>query len=155
MKPAPRKTASHKKQPGSRSIVVRFGKDAVKFSPSDFKVERSLLTIPTAWAFKPMSEISFEIEFPGVNGRRQSPAKCRGIVLSCRPQKRKGHFHVDLFPTQVSPSCGDLFDDLRPHLPLCLEISCDACRWNRAGLSNTRGPCTEIQEFKKSLPVPA
>lgn len=144
------------KKTAPTGLLVRYGAEQMSFKPSQFKMRRSILTIPTAWKFKPMVEIAFEVDAKKSRTGRNGAALCRGIVLACRLQKgRKDRYEVDLVLTQVPRSQIELFDELRPHLPLCLEISCSECRWNRAGLSGTRGDCSSIQQFKQQVPVSA
>ncbi len=124
------------------------------FKASQIKMRRSILTIPSAWNFAPMTEVAFELKTSKARAPREKGACCHGIVLECRPQKNgKERYEMDLVLTQV-PRCQiHLFDELRPHLPLCLEISCSECRWYRTGLANTRGDCASIQRFKQQIPV--
>ena len=137
-------------------LLVRYGAEQMRFKPSQFKMRRSILTIPTAWKFALMTEIAFEVNAPKRHAKRNGATLCRGIVLACRPQKgKKGHYEVDLVLTQVPRSHIEIFDEARPHLPLCLEISCSECRWNLAGLSGTRGDCQSIQKFKQHVSVSA
>lgn len=121
---------------------------------SQLKMRRSILILPSAWKFAPMTEIVFELKSSRLRASGGKDACCRGIVLACRPQKNaKDRYEMDLVLTQVPRNQIHLFDELRPHLPLCLEISCSECRWYRAGLSNTRGDCESIRRFKQQLPV--
>ena len=148
------KPPRRKKKPAPTGLLVRYGAEQMRFKPSQFKMRRSILTIPTAWKFKPMAEVAFEVDAPKYRAKRNGAALCRGIVLACRLQKgKKDCYEVDLVLTQVPRSHIELFDDVRPHLPLCLEISCSECRWNQKGLSGTRGDCTSIQQFKQHVPV--
>jgi hypothetical protein len=146
--------ARSKTAPPRREMLVGFGSQQLRFKASQFKMRRSILTIPTAWKFAPMAEIAFEVDAPKRRSKAGESALCRGIVLACRSQKgAKGRYEVDLVLTQVPRSHIEFFDEARPHLPLCLEISCSECRWNRMGLSGTRGDCQSIQEFKQHVPV--
>lgn len=148
------KSTRGKSKTAAEGMLVRYGSEQMRFKPSQFRMRRSILTLPTAWKFKPMAEIAFEVDAPKGRTGRNGAALCRGIVLACRPQKGKnGHYEVDLVLTQVPRSHIELFDEARPHLPLCLEISCSECRWNREGLSGTRGDCRSIQQFKQQIPV--
>lgn len=134
--------------------MVGYGDQHVRFKASGLKMRRSILTLPSAWKFVPMSEIAFEVSLPRRRAAARDSALCRGIVLACRPQKSaKNRYEVDLVLTQVPRSHLALFDEVRPHLPLCLEINCSECRWHRMGLSNTRGDCKSIQEFKQQASV--
>lgn len=148
------KITKGKKKAAAAEMVVRYGKEQMRFKPSQFKMRRSILTIPTAWKFTPMTEVAFEVDASKSRKGKSGNGLCRGIVLACRSQKgKKDHFEVDLVLTQVPRSQIELFDEIRPHLPLCLEISCSECRWNRAGLSGARGDCHSIQQFKQRVPV--
>ena len=148
------KSTRGKKKAATDGLLVRYGSEQMRFKPAQFKMKRSILTIPTAWKFKPMAEIAFEVDTPRSKPGTSAASCCRGIVLACRPQKgKKGRYEVDLVLTQVPRNQVELFDEVRPHLPLCLEISCSECRWSRAGLSGTRGDCHSIQQFKQQVPV--
>ncbi len=83
------------------SILVHFRADKARFRSAHLKFNRSIITVPTAWHFKPLTEIGLKLELPfsGKNGRRL--IDCRGIIVECRPLKRKGHYHTDLLLTHI------------------------------------------------------
>ncbi|MDD2709832.1 MAG: hypothetical protein PHV34_17755 [Verrucomicrobiae bacterium] len=83
------------------SVLVHFNEDKVKFSPDQFKVSHPMVTVPSAWPFKRLKEIGVDMEVP-ISRKSSQEIKCRGIVVDCRPlKKKKGHYHVDVLLTDV------------------------------------------------------
>jgi len=91
------------------SVLVHFGADKARFHPMHLRVNRSIITVPSAWHFKPLTEVSVKLQLPpGHKSKRALKAvECRGIIVECRPWKQKGRYHVDLvladLPTRHEP----------------------------------------------------
>ncbi len=83
------------------SILVHFNDDKARFDSTHLKVDRSIITVPTAWQLKPMTEVSLKLQPPAKQRKKGRPIECHGIIVACRPQKKKGHFHVDLLVTDL------------------------------------------------------
>lgn len=85
------------------SVLVHFGSDKARFQPADLKIRRSILTLPTAWHFKPMTEVDLKLLVPSGKTGKTHPIQCRGIIIDCRPLKsrEKGRFQVDLLLTEI------------------------------------------------------
>ncbi len=95
------------------SILVHFGSDKARFKPQTLKVNRSVITVPSAWQFKPMTEVGLKVQVPSKKGSRSKAVQCRGIIVECRPQK-KGQFQVDLLLTDIPDRHANLFHTLVP-----------------------------------------
>jgi hypothetical protein len=89
------------------SILVHFGSDKVRFEAEDLKMGSSMMTVPSAWRFKPLTEIDLKMELPSSRKAARS-IKCRGIIVECRPLKKKGRYHVDLLLTRVPAGYANL-----------------------------------------------
>lgn len=96
------------------SILVHFGKDKVRFDPGHLKInsQHPILTVPTAWHFKPLTEVGLRLEVPSGKKKTSRQIECRGIIVECRPQKKKGHYHVDLLLTHLPSGSSSLFQKL-------------------------------------------
>jgi hypothetical protein len=99
------------------SILVHFGPEKARFHPAHLKLSRSFITVPTAWKFKPLTEVCMEVHLP--NSKKGSMVKCHGIIINCRPvKKKKGHYMVDLLLSHVPPKYESAFNKLVPHATL-------------------------------------
>ena len=97
------------------SVLVHFGPEKAKFHSAHLKVNQSVVTVPSAWHFKPLTEVSLEMEFPSGGKSQERPIKCRGIIVECRPlKKQKGHYQVDLLLTHIPSRQASLFQRLAP-----------------------------------------
>ncbi len=95
------------------SILVHFGSDKARFSPQALKVNRSVITVPSAWQFKPMTEVGLKVQLPGKKNGLSKAVQCRGIIVECRPEK-KGLYQVDLLLTDIPQKHANLFEKLVP-----------------------------------------
>ncbi|MBI4025998.1 MAG: hypothetical protein HY360_13515 [Verrucomicrobia bacterium] len=96
------------------SILVHFGPDKARFHPAHLKINRSIITVPSAWQFKPLTEVGLKVQLPPGKTRTDRPIECRGIIVECRPLKQKGRYHVDLLLTEIPSRHANLFERLRP-----------------------------------------
>lgn len=83
------------------SILVHFNDDKARYDSTHLKLDRSIITVPSAWAMKPMTEVRLKVQPPAPKSKKGRPIECHGIIVACRPQKKKGHFHVDLLLTDL------------------------------------------------------
>ena len=90
------------------SVLVHFGTDKVRFEADHLKMGSSIMTVPSAWRFKPLTEIDLKLELPSGKKTAARSIKCRGIIVECRPLKKKGRYHVDLLLTRVPPQYASL-----------------------------------------------
>ena len=90
------------------SVLVHFRSDKARFHSNHLKINRSIITLPTAWRFKPLTEIGLKLELPPSGKGASRFIQCRGIIVECRPLKRKGHYHVDMLLTHI-PSRHEAF----------------------------------------------
>jgi hypothetical protein len=95
------------------SILVHFGSNKARFHPHLLKINRSIITVPTAWHFKPLTEVDLKVQLPAA---KKKPSKkfiqCRGIIIDCRPLKQKGRYHVDLLLTDIPSRHATAFQKL-------------------------------------------
>jgi len=99
------------------SILVHFGSDRARYHPSHLKMSRSFITVPTAWKFKPLTEVCLDVHLPKT--KKGSMIKCHGIIINCRPIKNnKGHYQVDLLLSDVPRKYEKSFEKLVPHAKL-------------------------------------
>ncbi len=94
------------------SILVHFGSDKARFNTNHLKINRSIMTVPTAWRFKPMTEVGLKLQLPLNKNGKARPIQCRGIIVDCRPLKQKGRYQVDLFLTNVPARHASLLQKL-------------------------------------------
>jgi hypothetical protein len=85
------------------SVLVHFGSGKARYHPMHLKVHRSMITVPSAWAFKPLSQVLVKVEVPSRNGKNRL-INCHAVVVACRPLKGKGHYLVDLYITDLPES---------------------------------------------------
>jgi len=86
------------------SVLVHFGSDKARFHSTHLKINRSIITVPTAWHFKPMTQIGLKLELPSNDKGGKTAARlinCEGIIVECRPLKQKGRYHADLLLTHI------------------------------------------------------
>jgi hypothetical protein len=96
------------------SILVHFGSDKARFHPTHLKIDRSFITVPTAWHFKPMTEVKIKIQVPSKSGNEKL-IQCHAIILDCRPLKPKGHYEVDLFIIDLPQRHTGTLEKLQAH----------------------------------------
>lgn len=89
------------------SVLVHFGSDKARFHPQHLKIDRSFITVPSAWQFKPLTEVEVKLQLPPHKKGRGRSLQCRGIIVDCRPLvhknngSQKGSYHIDLFLTHI------------------------------------------------------
>ena len=97
------------------SILVHFGSDKARFHPTHFKVHHSVITVPSAWRFKPLAHVGVTFHLPPEkSNKRERLVPCQGIIADCRPLKQKRHYHVDLLLTEIPPRYASFFKKLIP-----------------------------------------
>lgn len=95
------------------SILVHFNEDKARFHPDHLKLSRSFISVPTAWKFKPLTEVCMEVHVPKT--KKGSMIKCHGIIVNCTPIKsKKGHYQVDLLLSDIPKKHESAFKRLVP-----------------------------------------
>jgi hypothetical protein len=104
------------------SVLVHFGPEKARFHPTHLKISRSFLTVPSAWQFKPLTEVSLTVEVPrSKKSKAKKEIKCRGIIIDCKPLHKKKqtkdlHYQVDLLLADVPTKHSETIKKLIPHL---------------------------------------
>ena len=110
---------SLKKRPSGSfdSVLVHFGPEKAKFHSTHLKLSHTFISVPTAWHFKPLTEVSLDLIVPNKGGKRNAlkPIKCHGIIIGCKPlKKKKKSYVVDLLLADLPERYADGFKQLIP-----------------------------------------
>jgi len=78
------------------------------------RFNRPIITVPSAWHFKPLTEVSLELKLPTGKKNKNGgpPIQCHGIIIECRPLKQKSRYHVDLLLTDLPTRHANLVQKL-------------------------------------------
>jgi hypothetical protein len=79
------------------SIVVHFRSEQAYFQSNHFKMNGSILTVPTAWYLEPLTQVLIKIELPVRNRQPARSVDCHAVIVDCRPLKKTGQYVADLY----------------------------------------------------------